>query len=290
MKQLISRALAAVIYCGSIICALSSSNVHSAEMRRVVSDYAITPEAGLGIVRAFYYGPNSVIEFEVPPNSFSAVDAQGKQVEFEPEGRFVRLIGRPTIFTAMFSGKAATFRAFTETARIPKPTVDELAKFDNFYAGQTAAPTQTNPSQRTTQPAPQTVAAEPVPVPASVPASSSKQLQPATEIAQTKAAATAAIHQAPLDHKKWRVQLSDISLKGALMRWSVDAGWQLSWEITQDIPVTLTATFDGSFEEAASKVFESLAGSDAPMKGCLYDNNVLRVVTRATRCELQNTP
>ncbi len=111
----------------------SMASAFAGELRRVVSDYAVTPEKGHGVVRTFFYGPNTVIEFENTPSSFSVVDEQGKQVEFEPEGRFIRLIGRPSVFTAMFSGRAATFRTFAHVAKVPKPTVDELAKFDNFY-------------------------------------------------------------------------------------------------------------------------------------------------------------
>lgn len=265
-----------------------SSTASAGEFRRVVSDYAITPQSGLGIIRAFFYGPNAVIEFENPPSSFSAVDAAGKEVEFEPEGRFVRLIGRPTVFTAMFSGKAATFRSFTETAKIPKPTVDELAKFDNFYSEKGG--NQVTPVAPIVQATPvqAPVAAAPAPIHQVVAPVYVPQQPASQQVAQPVAAAQIATFALPPTPKeKWRVQLNDQTLKGTLTRWASTAGWQLSWEVTQDIPVTLTATFEGTFKQAVESVFESLAGSDSPVKGCLYDNDVLRVVPRSARCELR---
>lgn len=112
----------------------SYSLASAGEMRRVVSDYEVTPIQGSGIIRAFYYGARTVIEMESPPSALSVVDGNGVPIEFEPEGRFIRLIDRPAVFTLSFSGKAATFRSLADVARLPKPSPEQQARYEALYA------------------------------------------------------------------------------------------------------------------------------------------------------------
>jgi hypothetical protein len=78
----------------------------------------------------------------------------------------------------------------------------------------------------------------------------------------------------------WEIKASDLSIYGTLKRWSDQAGWQLSWEIPTDYPVTILGSFDNNFRGAVDSVMDAYGASDFPPKGCFYDNNVIRVVRR----------
>lgn len=80
--------------------------------------------------------------------------------------------------------------------------------------------------------------------------------------------------------KTWEILPQDISIYSALKRWSQEAGWQLSWEIPIDYPVTIAGSVKGDFEQAIDQVFTSYEDADYPPKGCLYSNKVVRVVRR----------
>jgi hypothetical protein len=83
----------------------------------------------------------------------------------------------------------------------------------------------------------------------------------------------------------WRVQPFDHNVREILSRWSSEAGWQLSWEVQNDVELHATASFQGTFEEALEQFLSSLQGSDYPLSACTYDNRVVRVVTSTLTCE-----
>lgn len=96
-----------------------------------------------------------------------------------------------------------------------------------------------------------------------------------------KAEATAVV--APVVPEKiWMVLAGDKTVRGALARWSKEAGWMLSWEAPFDYPVVIETRFTGSFEDVLTKVVESLDGSDKPVQLVLYENKVARVVPYGT--------
>lgn len=322
MSQKVKRAVLCALHAACVLVSIpSSAPVFAGEMRRVVSDYAVTPEVGHGVIRAFFYGPNTVIEFENPPSSFSVVDEQGKPVEFESEGRFIRLIGRPSVFTAMFSGRAATFRTFVHVAKLSKPSVDELAKFDNFYAEKgkpldlwsATPPTLAQPQQ---QQGAQAVIPAPVPTapPATTPPVAPIESKRDSGLQTTQRARTTVkddqmrvasteVKESPSDMQKpgkdvsaakpalaeepdsraWTITLADKSIRALLERWCREAGYQPLWEVTVDLEINATATITGTFEDAINSVLTSLSTSNYPIEALIYDNRVVRVVKHVAR-------
>lgn len=88
--------------------------------------------------------------------------------------------------------------------------------------------------------------------------------------------------------KSWTIKPDDVSVQFALSRWAKEAGWQFVWEAPRDFPVTVTATFTGTFDEAISGVVKSLATSDMPVRACTNMGNkppLLRIVTVANQCD-----
>jgi hypothetical protein len=76
----------------------------------------------------------------------------------------------------------------------------------------------------------------------------------------------------------WDIKSDDLAINPTIRRWAKIAGWQVSWEIPVDYPVTLTDKFVGTFESAVARVVTAYEGSDYPPKVCFYDNKVVRVV------------
>lgn len=106
---------------------------------------------------------------------------------------------------------------------------------------------------------PASVAAASAPLAASVPA-----LAPAAPPVQT-----------------WSIELSDRTVRGALTRWSQEAGWRLIWEAPVDFAVDAPATLTGTFDDALQSVISALSGTDAPVQAILYrGNKVLRIVEK----------
>jgi hypothetical protein len=94
-------------------------------------------------------------------------------------------------------------------------------------------------------------------------------------------ASTATVDVAPKKAMgRWEIRAGDLSIYSALKRWSDEAGWQLSWEIPVDYPVSIVGSFDNNFRGAVDSVIEAYRDSDYAPKGCFYENNVLRIVRR----------
>lgn len=82
----------------------------------------------------------------------------------------------------------------------------------------------------------------------------------------------------------WEIYGNDRNLREAFARWAVAAGWQLSWEVEKDIQ-TAPARFSGSFEDALLEVVKAMQGTEKPISMCVYDNNVVRIVSSSLVCK-----
>ncbi|SEK64632.1 Toxin co-regulated pilus biosynthesis protein Q [Roseateles sp. YR242] len=79
----------------------------------------------------------------------------------------------------------------------------------------------------------------------------------------------------------WVLQTEDQTLRGALDRWSREAGWKMFWEMGVDYPIVAPADVEGNFEDAIAVVVRSLSQADVPPKAVFYrGNRVLRVIPR----------
>jgi len=78
----------------------------------------------------------------------------------------------------------------------------------------------------------------------------------------------------------WALRAEDGSVYAALKRWSVSAGWQISWEIPVDFPIEIEDVSGGSYEFAVRRVLTAFRVSDYPPHPCFHENRVVRVVRR----------
>ena len=83
--------------------------------------------------------------------------------------------------------------------------------------------------------------------------------------------------------ERWSISSSDGTLRQALSKWTARAGWQLLWEAPVDLPVTVTASFEGDFGTAVKAVFSSLSASDVNLTALMYKGNQVLRVTEAGR-------
>ncbi len=106
-------------------------------------------------------------------------------------------------------------------------------------------------------------------------------LAASTEPAITEPAQAAASYAVPAP---WHIELADRTLKAAMNRWALSAGWQLVWELPADYPLEARADFSGDFEDAVGALARSLEQSQAPMKAIFYrGNKVLRIVAKGAQ-------
>lgn len=88
----------------------------------------------------------------------------------------------------------------------------------------------------------------------------------------------------PAPAESWLVSPADGTIRLALNRWASQAGWQLHWEAGVDLPVTVSASFAGSFRDAVQGLFGSLSAAEVNLTALLYNGNrVIRVVETGRR-------
>lgn len=86
--------------------------------------------------------------------------------------------------------------------------------------------------------------------------------------------------------EQWKLNTSDVTLRRALGKWAAKAGWQLVWDASVDVPINVSATFEGDFRSAVKRLFQSLSAADVNLTGMLYaGNNVLRVTESGRRAQ-----
>jgi len=84
----------------------------------------------------------------------------------------------------------------------------------------------------------------------------------------------------------WVVLPSDVTLRRALVKWAARAGWQLVWEASVDVPISVNASFSGDFRTAVKGLFQSLSAADVNLIGMMYaGNRVLRVTESGRRAQ-----
>lgn len=110
----------------------------------------------------------------------------------------------------------------------------------------------------------------------------------ASVTAQALAPAVPAVSVAPVAPSsppaQWQLSTADGTLRAALDKWAKQAGWQLSWEASVDVPIPVTASFAGDFPTAVKALFSALSASEVSLAALLYSGNqVLRVTESGHR-------
>jgi len=75
------------------------------------------------------------------------------------------------------------------------------------------------------------------------------------------------------------------NLRSALEGWLTGLGYQLAWNVDNDLPAAFNATFHGSVDIILAKVMAATSHMSTPARVCEYENKVIRVVARAANCQ-----
>lgn len=87
--------------------------------------------------------------------------------------------------------------------------------------------------------------------------------------------------QAAVPMTTWTTTPADKTLQNALARWSLTAGWQLVWELPQDVSIEAAVSINGSFEDAVTAMANSLQSSEIPITATFFaGNRVLRITAK----------
>lgn len=84
--------------------------------------------------------------------------------------------------------------------------------------------------------------------------------------------------------REWRIVSDDTTISTTLVRWSSLAGYQTVWQAQKDLPA-YEAIYKGSFEDAVEALMRDSRHSGYPLRACLYDNRVVRVLHTTQSCE-----
>lgn len=88
----------------------------------------------------------------------------------------------------------------------------------------------------------------------------------------------------PMPLPVWEVKVADGTLSNAMRRWVTANRGTLLWQAQKDYPA-LSATFSGDLETALSGVMTSLQHAEYPLRTCMHENNVVRVMHKSKSCE-----
>jgi len=69
----------------------------------------------------------------------------------------------------------------------------------------------------------------------------------------------------------WTIRQGE-RFSAAMTEWGKQAGWQVFWE-TGELESEMSQSFFGSFEDAATKIIEVLAGQGVPVRAVVYGGN-----------------
>jgi len=111
--------------------------------------------------------------------------------------------------------------------------------------------------------------------------------KPSTAIkVATAAPQPVVIPQAKQAEAPWIVSPTDVTVRRVLVKWAARAGWQLVWDASVDVPVTVTASINGDFKSAVKRLFLSLSAADVNLSVLMYTGNkVLRVTESGRRAQ-----
>jgi hypothetical protein len=83
----------------------------------------------------------------------------------------------------------------------------------------------------------------------------------------------------------FRITPQSGNLRSALELWLNRQGYQLAWNVDNDLPAAFNATFHGSVDIILAHVMASTSHMSTPARVCEYENKVIRVVARAANCQ-----
>lgn len=129
--------------------------------------------------------------------------------------------------------------------------------------------------------APDSASSAPAPA---LPVSTAQSLSPAAPVS----APLALPPPVPAPVLSFDLRLDDHTLRQALARWALRAGWVFQaehWDLNVDLPVGGAAVFTGDFKHAVQQLLRGTELSAHPAQPCFYSNNVVRVVAWSQSCD-----
>ncbi len=260
--------------------------------------YVVTNQYGIGVVRAFDDGDNTIIEFaDLDRQQPVLTDTAGKKVRWHRVGEYAVLPGIVSRVTIAANGQVGVAQAAAD--------LQSTARLDPSPSQFGTEPLQVSTPARS--PAAKTVATGATVV-AGGDAHSAKPIskgavskalpwepRPAAETtADTK---TAPVKEAPKPAPKpvvlppptWQARVGS-TLRESMQAWAAQAGWTLRWEAAGlDYPIAAPLHFTGTYVSAASAAISAYAHADRPLWVCLYTQQHLTRVTDAP-CRGGNAP
>ncbi len=225
-------------------------------------------ERAVGPIQVFDNGQQTWIQFS-PEQSLPvvlAVDQQGEQaLELIQRGQFHVVLG--TWDRLVFrdgSRRAQAFRQGMEPLDFSLTPVLAATTQSVAVSVRETAPTETSALSEPTNMA---LVLNPTP-------------DEHPEQARTYALASAATPYA--------VQRLDQTLRQALQRWAIQAGWVFEaehWSVDIDYPISAAAQFDTDFQQSVQALLASTEMSEHPLQPCFYTNHVLRVINWTQACD-----
>lgn len=116
--------------------------------------------------------------------------------------------------------------------------------------------------------------------------SSTEPLPPSGAVPQVLVQGT--VPPEPASAVYFSVSPADHTIRQALERWALSAGWMFAaehWAVDVDIPLVGQASFDADFKSAVRALLAATEMGDRPLQPCFYSNHVLRVVPHAQSCD-----
>ena len=131
-----------------------------------------------------------------------------------------------------------------------------------------------------------TPTAQPISAPTTAPAKVDAVLAPTLTPKKDRTHDGVVVRATPAPAESWIISPTEGTLRRVLAKWAARAGWQLQWDAAVDLPVTVTASFDGNFRSAVKRLFLSLSAAEVNLTALMYTGNrVLRVTESGRRAQ-----
>jgi Toxin co-regulated pilus biosynthesis protein Q len=91
----------------------------------------------------------------------------------------------------------------------------------------------------------------------------------------------------PASESVLQVTAHDLSIHNALQKWLAAQGWQLAWEVPDELPIEYQATFrEANMKQVLWDLMATTNHMKFPARACRHmANNVVRVIERADSCK-----
>ena len=288
MRTLHASLLIAIALCGALsLPARAEDSINTA--------YVVTNQYGIGVVRAFDDGDNTILEFaDLDRQQPVLTDTSGKKIRWHRVGEYAVLPGIVPRVTIAANGQIGVAQAaanqhpqadLRSTAPLDPPaktlrteplTVTTTAAVKPVASGHAATESTSTVSKALPWEAPQNAGVAPSTVSTAKPAPIQAAPKPDSK-------------PVVLPPPTWQARVGS-TLQETMRAWATQAGWTMRWEaVGVDYPIVAPLHFTGTYVTAASAAISAYAHADRPLWVCLYTQQHLTRVTD-TPCRVVGAP